>query len=133
MTTPVRRILIIDDEPALRRAVERALLRSGYAVLVAADGETAYGLLQSEPVDAVLLDYQMPGMSGMAVYHALVHRWPHLTGRILVMTGDPQAEDLRFWAEQQGCAVLAKPFTMTEVCAWLEHALDQPRRHSGER
>jgi DNA-binding response OmpR family regulator len=128
--TPVR-LLVIDDEPAIRRTLERGLSRHGYDILSAPDGEAAYALLKSERVDAVLLDYQMPGMSGMAVYHAIAHRWPDLGGKILVMTGDPDAEDLRLWAEHQGCAVIPKPFEMESVIRWLEQVLQRQRRSGG--
>ncbi|MGH7751804.1 MAG: response regulator [Gemmatimonadales bacterium] len=128
--SPVR-LLVIDDEPAIRRTLERGLSRHGYQIVAAPDGEAAYALLKSERVDAVLLDYQMPGMSGMAVYHAIAHRWPDLQGRILVMTGDPDNEDLRLWADHQGCAVIPKPFEMESVIRWLEEVLRQRRRRSG--
>ena len=48
-------ILVVEDDAALRRVLERALVRQGYRVLAAASAETAYELLASEPADAVLL------------------------------------------------------------------------------
>src|SRR5256886_17561802 len=55
-------ILVVEDDAALRRVLERALVRQGYRVLTAASAETAYELLASEPADAVLLDVQLPTM-----------------------------------------------------------------------
>jgi len=73
---PQATILIVEDEAALRRVLERVLVREGYRVLAAASAETAYELLASEPADAVLLDVQLPTMSGLALYLALIHRHP---------------------------------------------------------
>src|SRR2546428_9413551 len=67
-------ILVVEDDAALRRVLERALVRQGYRVLAAASAETAYELLASEPAHAVLLDVQLPTMSGLALYLALIHR-----------------------------------------------------------
>ena len=83
-----RTVLIVEDEAALRRVLERALTRAGYRVLGASSAETAYELLASEHADAVLLDVQLPTMSGLALYLALVHRHPALAGRIAIMSGD---------------------------------------------
>jgi CheY-like chemotaxis protein len=64
-------ILCIDDE-ALGLQIRRAVLeRNGYQVLTAVDGETGVTLFQDNPVDAVLLDYLMPGMDGGEVAMAM--------------------------------------------------------------
>jgi CheY-like chemotaxis protein len=65
------RILVVDDEPAVREAVERALRLEGHDVLLAADGQEALGALDSRPPDAIVLDVLMPGMDGWAVLTAL--------------------------------------------------------------
>src|SRR5207302_434669 len=74
-----------EDDAARRRGLDRALVRQGYRVLAAASAETAYELLASEPADAVLLDVQLPTMSGLALYLAFIHRHPALAGRIAIM------------------------------------------------
>src|SRR5207253_1848068 len=102
-------ILIVEDDTALRRVLERVLARAGYRVLSAASAETAYELLASEPADAVLLDVQLPTMSGLALYLALVHRHPTLAGRIAIMSGDAEAEPVRAWPEHNPCPGLQQP------------------------
>ena len=123
-------VLIVDDEAGLRRVVERILERQGYRVLTAGSAETAYELLASEQADALLLDIHLPTMSGLALYLAIVHRWPALEGRIAIMTGDAEAEDVRVWLEHHRCTVLRKPFNLDEVTAWLGVVL-RPHRSTG--
>jgi DNA-binding NtrC family response regulator len=119
MTAAPWTVLIVDDETALRRVLERALSREGYRVLSSGTAEAAYSLLESEAADAVLLDIRLPTMSGVALYLAMVHRWPRLQGRIAIMTGDADADGVRSWLEQNRCRVLHKPFDLREIGLWL--------------
>jgi len=128
---PTSTILIVEDDSALRRVLERVLFRAGYRVLAAASAETAYELLASEPADAVLLDVQLPTMSGLALYLALVHRHPQLAGRIAIMSGDAEAEHVRSWLEHNPCTVLKKPFDLREIVEWARELLDDSDRRSG--
>jgi DNA-binding NtrC family response regulator len=128
VTVSARTVLIVDDDASLRRVLERALARDGYRVLTAGSAETAYTLLESQHPDALLLDIQLPTMSGLALYLAIVHRWPHLDGRIAIMTGDAEAEEVRSWLAQNRCTVVRKPFDLREISAWLDHGLRSPRQ-----
>jgi DNA-binding NtrC family response regulator len=131
VTVSERTVLIVDDDASLRRVLERALTRDGYRVLSAGSAETAYTLLESQRPDALLLDIQLPTMSGLALYLAIVHRWPHLDGRIAIMTGDAEADEVRRWLEQNRCTVLRKPFDLREITDWLDHGLRSPQRELG--
>jgi two-component system nitrogen regulation response regulator GlnG len=124
-------VVIVDDDPSLRRVLERALVRDGYGVLVAGSAEAAYALLESHDPHALLLDIQLPTMSGLALYLLIVHRWPHLNGRIAIMTGDADADDVRSWLEQHRCIVLRKPFDLREISAWLDHGIPSDQRELG--
>lgn len=124
-------VLIVEDEAALRRVLERALARDGHRVLSAASAETAYDLLASERADAALLDVRLPTMSGLALYLALIHRSPTLVGRIAIMTGDAEAENVRVWVERNPCKVLRKPFDLREIIDWLRTVLEVPSRERG--
>ena len=119
MTMPAHSILIVDDEAPLRRVLERSLTREGLRVIGAASAETAYELLAVEQPDALLLDIHLPTMSGLALYLAIVHRWPSLEGRIAIMTGDAEAEEVRTWLDHHHCVVIRKPFNLREVSDWL--------------
>jgi two-component system nitrogen regulation response regulator GlnG len=123
-------VLVVDDEAALRRVLERALTRRGYRVLLAGSPEDAYQLLHHERPDALLLDIHMPTMSGLALYVAIVSRWPALRDRIAIMTGDAEADEVRAWFAQHSCALLSKPFDLDAVAAWIERVA---RQRGGQR
>ena len=133
MTSPTRKpptVLLVDDEAGLRRVLERFLERNGYRVLSAGTAEAAYELLASEEADALLLDIQLPTMSGLALYLAIIHRWPRMDGRIAIMTGDAEAEEVRAWLEHHHCFVLRKPFNLQQVADWVALVI-QSNRSSG--
>lgn len=116
-------ILVVDDEAGLRRVLERLLGRAGYRVISAGSAETAYELLATETPEAILLDIHLPTMSGLALYLAITHRWPALEGRIAIMTGDADAEEVRTWLEHHRCMVIRKPFDLKEVSEWISSVL----------
>ena len=115
-------VLVVDDDASLRATLE-SVLEPRYRVLTAADPDTAYALLAVEPVTAVLLDVRLPTMSGLALSLAITHRWPHLTGRIALMSGDADAADVRAWVRRNACTLLRKPFTFRQVADWLDAAV----------
>ncbi len=124
-------ILVVDDEAGLRRVLERILTHHGYRVLSAGSAETAYELLISESADALLLDIHLPTMSGLALYLAIIHRWPALEGRIAIMTGDAEADEVRTWLEHHRCAVIRKPFNLEQVTDWVAAVLHPRDRSTG--
>ena len=130
MTSPPRKpatVLIVDDETGLRRVLERFLERQGYRVLSAGTAESAYELLASEEANALLLDIHLPTMSGLALYLAIIHRWPALDGHIAIMTGDAEAEEVRTWLDHHHCMVIRKPFNLHQVADWVSFTLQQGR------
>lgn len=133
MTAPRRSILVVDDDAVLRQVLELWLAGQGHRVIAAGTAETAYDLVAAERPDALLLDSQLPTMSGLALYLAIVHRWPELEGRIAIMTGDAEAPDVRAWLERHECTVIRKPFDVHVLSAWLRAVLrpEQLRRRGG--
>jgi len=130
MTAPPRKpatVLIVDDEAGLRRVLERFLERQGYRVLSAGAAESAYEILATETADALLLDIHLPTMSGLALYLAIIHRWPALEGHIAIMTGDAEAQEVRTWLDHHHCTVIRKPFNLKEVADWVSVSLQQGR------
>lgn len=124
-------ILVVDDEAAVRRALERVLTRLGHTVQVATSGEAACETLATSPVDLVLMDLRMPGMSGQTLFHSIVARWPHLVSRVIVMTGDPEAEDHHDWLRHNDLPVLTKPFELTQLEGLVSSVATEERRRSG--
>ena len=123
MNRPVKTVLVVEDDPILRRALLSGLGSHGYRVFATGSPDIAYGMLADEEIDAILLDVRLPTMSGLAFHLAAVHRWPHLSDRIALMTGNPEADDVRAWQRKNGGALFAKPFSSETVTRWLSGLL----------
>lgn len=119
------RVLIIDDEPVIRGVIQRLLVRVGHEVLAAAGPDTALRLLADQMVDVVLLDRRMPKLSGEALYLVLIHRWPQLKGRVVLMSGAPLDLEGGLPAELGGCHFLGKPFTVDQLLGVLAEIAKQ--------
>lgn len=113
------KILIVEDEAAIRRAMQRMLSRMGHEILLAANGEEAAQLLRSHTPDVILMDLRMPGMPGETLYHLIAGQYPKLKSRVIVMTGDPEAEEHYEWLELNQLPVLMKPFEFSQLEALL--------------
>lgn len=124
----LRTVLIVDDDALLRASLDSVLTTVGYRTLTTGDPDAAYRLLAAEPVTAVLLDVRLPTMSGLALYLAVVRRWPRLVGRIALMTADADASDVNAWLHRNPCIVLRKPFTFQQVTDWLDAAVQAAER-----
>ncbi|MEP7225817.1 MAG: response regulator [Gemmatimonadales bacterium] len=109
------RILIVDDEPSLRRTLERALTSFHYKVVSVADPHSAYLMLDESRFDLVLLDLRLPQMAGDTFFLAIVRRWPRLLGRVILMSGDPPTQQADWPPELSACPILSKPFTLESL------------------
>ncbi len=116
MTNSPPRVLVVDDNEALRENLAEALHLEGYRATLAADGATALRRLHEEPFDAVLLDLVMPGIDGRQLL-ARIRADPRLAAlRVVVTTGQsgPRAR-----AGVPADAFLLKPFGVRELVAAL--------------
>jgi DNA-binding response OmpR family regulator len=120
------RILVVDDEVALRRTLERALRAMGWEVVTAGDAHLAYQVLDETDVDLVLLDLHLPLMSGDTFFLALTRRWPRLASRIVLMTGDTFPEQDHWPEELRRNPLLLKPFTLELLRDTVMAALEGP-------
>lgn len=118
-----RRILVVDDEPVVRHTLARALGVLGHEVVTVAEPMNAYELLEAGGFDLVLIDINMPRMSGDALFLALIRRDPCLAGRVLLMSGDPWAVKDHWPAELHACPVLTKPFGLDALAGLVASAL----------
>lgn len=117
------RVLVVDDEPAIRHAVGRLLRREGWDPVTVATAGEALAALERGPVDAVLLDYHLPGMSGAALGAEIIARWPVLAGRMVFVSGDPTLSAEAFPAACRGALLLPKPFDLLELATVLRGVL----------
>jgi CheY-like chemotaxis protein len=109
------RVLVLDDEPAIRDFLGRILHRAGYEPVLASDGAAALQMVRDDPPDAVLCDHRMAGMSGIAFHSAVAAIAPSLARRFVFMSGDVLNAELTEFAVTQGVTLLAKPFDIDSV------------------
>ncbi|HVH05288.1 MAG TPA: PAS domain S-box protein [Myxococcota bacterium] len=108
------RILVVDDEPAVRRVAGRMLRRLGYEVVEVDGGGAALALVRDDPAQfaVVILDLDMPGMDGRSCLRALRGVAPDLP--IVISSGLP-ASELGALAETEASALLPKPYQLFEL------------------
>jgi len=109
------RILVVDDEPALRQALARALALERYAVTLAADASYALDLLAAESYDAIVLDILMPGMDGVELCRQL-RRGGDRTP-VLMLTARDGLDDRVAGLDAGADDYLPKPFALRELMA----------------
>lgn len=119
-----RRILIVDDDRALRVAMAGLLREAGYTVEQAADGPAALDALRARPVDLVLLDVMLPGLDGIDVL-AQARGLEHFP-RVVMMTADDAPETLLRAVRGQAYRYLKKPFPPATIVEVVEDALAAP-------
>ena len=81
---PVRRVLVVDDEDVIRRALVRVLAINGFETRDAADGMTAWGLALSQRFDLLVTDLRMPGLDGMELATRVTQAHP--STRVLIIS-----------------------------------------------
>lgn len=111
-------IVIVDDEDDIRYLLREALLKQGYEVFVAENGLRLIAILRSEKIDAVLLDINMPWLSGYQICRSIKND-PHLRHiKVVYVSGlIPDEEE----CNKTGCdGIIRKPFRLKEVMDSLE-------------
>jgi two-component system KDP operon response regulator KdpE len=128
--TPLR-LLIVDDEPPIRRFLKTALASQDYRIEEAGDGETALDFLKRNPVDLVVLDLGLPGMDGLAVVRSLREQGS-TTPIIILSSRDDEAGKVA--ALDLGADdYVSKPFGMEELSARIRAALRHRLQQEGEK
>jgi two-component system KDP operon response regulator KdpE len=116
----VTRVLVVDDEAPIRRALQLNLRARGYEVIEAGSGPQALQMVASEHPDIVLLDLGLPGMSGLEVLPA-IRGWSSVPIIVLTVRDD---ERTKVRALDEGADdYVTKPFGMDELLARLRAAL----------
>ena len=110
-------VLVVDDEPALRKTIRASLAASGYTVTEAGTGGEAVGVVRGRPFDLVLLDVNMPGMSGVEACRQIRALAPR-TGIIMVTVRDAEEDKVRA-LEAGADDYVTKPFRFRELIARL--------------
>jgi EAL domain-containing protein (putative c-di-GMP-specific phosphodiesterase class I) len=119
------RVLLVEDDPVLRRGMVRMLTRSGFEVIEAGSGEQALEQLDQHSVDCVLSDISMPGMGGMDLLKAVTGR--DLDLPFMLVTGVPSLDTAIEAVEYGAFHYLRKPFGRQELIDLVSRAV-QVRR-----
>jgi two-component system cell cycle sensor histidine kinase/response regulator CckA len=120
-----RTILVLDDEPEIRKLVATMLSNNGYKVLTATNGESAIKTFKrtKQAVDLVLLDVVSPGLSGPMVADRLTELQPGL--RVLYMSGFDSTNVVQRYVVDKGHALITKPFTEGQLVKKVREVLSE--------
>jgi two-component system response regulator MprA len=124
------RVLVVEDDPPVRRMLQRSLAAEGFDVRAAADGGAALAMAADSAPDLVVLDVTMPGLSGIDVCRRL--REKGLSGGVLMLTARDAVEDRVRGLDAGADDYVVKPFAIAEVVARL-HALTRRGRDQSVR
>jgi len=118
---PGTRLLVVDDEPAVREALRRALSLEGYDVQLAGDGGEALDRVSAEPPDAIVLDVLMPEVDGLAVCRRLRAAGSRVP--VLMLTARESVRDRVDGLDAGADDYLVKPFALEELLARIRALL----------
>ncbi len=124
-----RRILVVDDEPEIRRLIERYLTREGFAVQTAADGREMAETLDRQPVDLVILDIRLPGEDGLSLTRRLSQTHDLA---IILLTSRAEVIDRVAGLESGADDYLGKPFDLRELLARINAVLRRLEKSRAE-
>jgi len=122
----VETVLVIEDQPEVRRLIERTLSRRGYAVVAAADGAEALAVAHahSGPLHVLLTDVVLPGASGREIARQLIAERAQL--RVVYMSGYTDDTIVHHGVLEPGLAFIQKPFTGEALLRKLREVMDAP-------
>ncbi|HET8587180.1 MAG TPA: response regulator transcription factor [Candidatus Limnocylindria bacterium] len=120
------RILIVEDDRALRQTLAFNLSREGYEPVVAVDGEQGLGLARSGDLALILLDLMLPGMSGTELLRTI--RADGLDTPVIILSAKGSELDRVLGLKLGADDYVAKPFSRPELLARIEAVLRRPRR-----
>jgi two-component system, cell cycle sensor histidine kinase and response regulator CckA len=116
-------ILVVEDEPGVRRLTSQLLQRHGYGTLEAGDGNEALALLSvgETPIGLVLTDIRMPNLNGLELDRLVRQRWPAIP--VLLMSGEVTREWVAEMVGDPTVRMLRKPFSGEELLEAVQETL----------
>jgi CheY-like chemotaxis protein len=116
----MKSVLVIDDEPAIRRSLQRVLVSAGYPVRLANNGTDGLEALKSQIVDIVIVDIIMPRVNGVDTIRAIVQEFPNV--RIIAISGGGNFSS----AEYQPYAIKTEAYLAAATVAGAHAVLTKP-------
>jgi CheY-like chemotaxis protein len=126
MSSNVKTVLVVDDEPVLRTIVREILHEEGYAVIEAADGRVMLEIMARERPDLVLMDVMMPGIDGREAYQQLRSNPEHRDVPVVMMSAGVRPIRL----DPSIAGFMAKPFDVTQLIELVARLIGHPHANS---
>jgi two-component system OmpR family response regulator len=120
---PVRRVLVVDDEPAIRELLAMVCAYEGWDVRTAATGEAALGAVRADPPDVVLLDRMLPDLDGLTVLRGIRDSSPAVP--VIMVTARDSAEDRADLLAAGATGYVTKPFGVAALADEVRRAFGQ--------
>jgi serine/threonine protein kinase len=120
---PRRVVLVVDDEPAIRRLISTTLKDGGFDALESESGEAALELLRTRAVDLILMDVLMPGVDGFDTVRILKSQPQHAATPVLFMSNFPEKNRVAFASQTGAIAFLPKPLRMATLLSEVRQIL----------
>lgn len=117
-----RSVLMVEDEEVVVDVIKEVIGPIVSMIDTACNGEDALAKVLRQDFDHILLDIKMPRMSGMDFFSRLASLKPHLTKRVIFITGDTESEATRKFIRANGCSSLDKPFMIKELLNMMARA-----------
>ena len=124
----VKRILVVEDEPAIGELCRKVLSKEGFEIDIAVNGKVAQDMIEKQEYNLYLFDIKLPEMNGKELYQWLEEKHPQLTGRVMFTTGSVFSGDTLRFMELTGRPTLPKPFTAAELITIVRETLQEIER-----
>lgn len=121
---PAMRVLVAEDNPAVREFIVRSLTSVGYQITAVSDGQMALDALSKENFKVLVTDIVMPNVDGIALALKAVRLFPDL--RIIMISGYAQERMRAHNLDALVHRIIAKPFSLEEICAAVKESVDLP-------
>jgi two-component system cell cycle response regulator CpdR len=118
------RVLVAEDNPAVREFIVRSLLSAGYKITAVADGQQALDMLAQEKFEVLVTDIVMPNLDGIALALKAVRLFPDL--RVVMISGYAQERMRAHNLDALVHRIIAKPFSLEEICDAVKGSLASP-------
>ncbi len=131
MKNPKARILVVEDDAALRQGLMDVLVFNGYEVRGIADGSRALPAMLETPCDLVLLDVMLPGLDGFSVCREIRRRKPNQA--VVMITAKGAEDDIVAGFKAGADDYIPKPFALRELMVRVEAVLRRAGKNAGEQ
>ncbi|MCE9624884.1 MAG: response regulator [Deltaproteobacteria bacterium] len=120
-----RKVLVVDDDPQIRKILERMLVGLHYEVRSVVDGFSALSQVEADPPDLVILDIMMPGMSGIEVCRQIRELHPEHPIQVLMLSAKDSQSDRRRALEYGANDYVTKPFHIASLVRKIQYMFEK--------